>query len=95
MGQDMPMPRLSANRLTHEQRKQLTVEWASRRGYPVPKRPTGPLMILLVILGLLAGGIPGLLLLAWLAIRERDYQKQINQLMIRWADWYDRRSEYW
>ena len=95
MGQDMPMPRLSANRLTNEQRKQLTLEWALRRGYPVPKRPTGPFMILLVILGLLAGGIPGLLLLVWLVLRERDYHKQIDQLMIRWADWHDRRSDHW
>lgn len=86
------MPRPPIYSLTKYQREALALEWAQRRGYPIPKKPGGPFLILLIVIGFLAGGFPGLLLLIWLFFRDRDYRKQKDDLVMRWADWYERRS---
>ena len=88
------MARPPIRNLTKAQREVLALEWSQRRGYPIPRRPGGPWMILLILLGLMAGAIPGLLLLVWLALRHRDFLNKKNELVMRWADWYSRRDYY-
>ena len=87
------MARPPIRNLTKAQREVLALEWAQRRGYPVPKKPLGGLLVVfLVVVGLLFAVVPGLIILGFLYLAHRDYDKQKADLVMRWADWYERRG---
>lgn len=64
----------------------LAVAWARSMGYPVPKKPGGCLVVLLVTAGLFAAVVPGLLILIWAVMKQRDYERDIKALVEKWVD---------
>ncbi len=62
------------------------IEWAKSIGYPIPTKPDGCSTGCLVVLGLTAAIIPGILVLFWLMNKERDYKLDIKALVFKWID---------
>ena len=62
------------------------VQWALEKNYSIPDRPSGCLFTFGIICGLFAAVIPGLLLILFLVIKQRDYDREIRQLRNKWID---------
>lgn len=89
----MREPRLPVRELPYKKREQLAIRWALDRGYPVPNKP-GCLLIVAGVIGLALAVIPGILCL-WLASKKQnEYERDMRELMMRWADaWEDARLD--
>jgi len=64
----------------------LAVQWALSQGYSIPKKPDGCLWLIGITCGLFAAIIPGILLLIFLMIKQREYDNELRQLRNKWVD---------
>ena len=62
------------------------IAWARSMGYPVPVKPDGCLMVLLIALGLIIFVLPGLALIIYVVWKTNQYQKEIEALVVRWVN---------
>jgi hypothetical protein len=62
------------------------VAWAKSIGYPVPTKMNGCLTGVLVLIGLTAFVIPGVLILVFVFIQNRTYERDMKALVIKWVD---------
>lgn len=62
------------------------IEWAKSVGYSVPSKPDGCLSVLMVSLGLLLAIIPGILVMIWIWLQNRNYESEVNKIVGRWND---------
>ena len=62
------------------------VAWAKSIGYPVPTKMSGCLTGVLVLIGLTAFVIPGVLILVFVFIQNRTYERDMKALVIKWVD---------
>jgi len=64
----------------------LAVQWALDQGYRIPSKPDGCLWWFLVVGGLCAAIVPGLAILGYVVLKQRDYEKEIRQIINKWID---------
>lgn len=64
----------------------VAVEWALQQGYSIPNRPDGCLMFFLIVGGLCAAIVPGLALLTYVVLKQRDYERELRQIRNKWVD---------
>ena len=64
----------------------LAIAWARSKGYAIPEEPGGCLWILAIVAGLVAFIVPGLLLLVWLMLQQRDYERAVIEIRNKWID---------
>ena len=62
------------------------VAWAKSIGYPVPTKMNGCLTGVLIVIGLTAFVIPGVLILVFVFIQNRTYERDMKALVIKWVD---------
>ena len=62
------------------------VAWAKSIGYPVPTKMNGCLTGVLDVIGLTAFVIPGVLILVFVFIQNRTYERDMKALVIKWVD---------
>jgi hypothetical protein len=62
------------------------IQWAIAKGYSIPDRPSGCLWAIGITCGLFAAVVPGLLLILFLVVKQRDYDREIRQLHNKWVD---------
>ena len=62
------------------------IEWAISMGYPVPSKWNGCLSAFLVIIGLCAYVVPGLILLLIVWNNGRQYERDMKALVEKWVD---------
>ena len=62
------------------------IAWAKSIGYPVPTKMGGCLSIFLVVLGLCAYVIPGVILLLFVWNNGRQYERDMKALVEKWID---------
>ena len=62
------------------------VAWAKSIGYPVPTKMHGCLTGVLVVIGLTAFIIPGVLILVFVFVQNRTYERDMKALVIKWVD---------
>jgi len=62
------------------------VKWANSMGYPVPSKWNGCLSTFLVIIGLCAYVIPGVILLLIVWNNGRQYERDMKALVEKWVD---------
>ena len=62
------------------------IAWAQSIGYPIPKKFNGCLSLILVVIGLTAAILPGILILAWLLVQENQYKRDMKALIEKWID---------
>ena len=62
------------------------VAWAKSIGYPVPTKMNGCLTTILVVIGLTAFIIPGVLILVFVFVQNRTYERDMKALVIKWVD---------
>ena len=62
------------------------VKWANSMGYPVPSKWNGCLSTFLVIIGLCAYVIPGVILLLIVWNNGRQYERDMKSLIEKWID---------
>ena len=71
--------------LKNEPRRKAS-EWALSMGYPVPKRPSGCLSFILVLVGLFCFIIPGILILGWVWYVGTQWERDMDSLVAKWVD---------
>ena len=59
------------------------VAWAKSIGYPVPTKMNGCLTGVLVVIGLTAFIIPGVLILVFVFVQNRTYERDMKALVIK------------
>lgn len=64
----------------------LAIQWALDQGYSVPSKPDGCLWVIGIACGLFAAVVPGVLLLIFLVIKQRDYENELRQIRNKWVD---------
>jgi len=62
------------------------IAWAKSIGYPVPTKMGGCLSAFLVVLGLFAFIVPGLIILLIVWNNSRQYERDIKALVEKWID---------
>ena len=62
------------------------VAWAKSIGYPVPQKMGGCLSAFLIVAGLCIFIVPGVLLLVFVFIQKRTYERDMKALVIKWVD---------
>ncbi len=72
-----------ANQASQEEK---ALSWAQSAGYAVPAKPNSLLWLLGITCGLFAAVVPGLLLILWLVLKQRDYDREVRQLQNKWID---------
>lgn len=60
--------------------------WARSMGYPVPTKMNGCLAGLLVVIGLFAAIVPGLIILFWIFHKQNQYEIELKALVVKWVD---------
>lgn len=60
--------------------------WARSMGYPVPTKMNGCLAGVLVVIGLFAAIVPGLIILFWIFHKQNQYEIELKALVVKWVD---------
>jgi len=64
----------------------IAVQWALSQGYSVRTKPNGCLWVIGITCGLFAAIVPGVLLLIFLMVKQRDYENELRQIRNKWVD---------
>ena len=72
--------------MTETETREKAVLWAKSMGYPIPSKMGGCLAIILVIIGLTAFVVPGVLILIWVWYQGNQYERDMRQLVAKWVD---------
>ena len=89
----MKEPRRPARELSKGTRERYAIAWAHNRGYPIPKKP-GCLLTVCGCIGLLAAVVPGLLCFYFAWKQQQAYERDMKELLMRWADaWENSRAD--
>ena len=75
-----------SNPMTETETREKAVLWAKSMGYPIPSKMGGCLAIILVIIGLTAFVVPGVLILIWVWYQGNQYERDMRQLVAKWVD---------
>lgn len=80
-------PASSRNEIAfHGTKEERACMWARSMGYPVPTKMNGCLAGVLVMIGLFAAIVPGLIILFWIFHRQNQYQIELKALVVKWVD---------
>ena len=72
--------------MTETETREKAVIWAKSMGYPIPSKMGGCLAFILVIIGLTAFVVPGVLILIWVWYQGNQYERDMRQLVAKWID---------
>jgi len=75
-------PSKLSTKATHE----IASSWASSRGYSIPSKMGGCLSTFLVVVGLCAYVIPGILILLFVWYNGNQYERDMKALVAKWID---------
>ena len=75
-----------SNPMTESETREKAVLWAKSMGYPIPSKMGGCLAFILIIIGLIAYVIPGILILLWVWYQGNQYERDMRQLVAKWVD---------
>ena len=75
-----------SNPMSETETREKAVLWAKSMGYPIPSKMGGCLAIILVIIGLTAFVVPGVLILIWVWYQGNQYERDMRQLVAKWVD---------
>ena len=75
-----------SNPMTETETREKAVLWAKSMGYPIPSKMGGCLAFILVIIGLTAFVVPGVLILIWVWYQGNQYERDMRQLVAKWID---------
>ena len=75
-----------SNPMTETETREKAVIWAKSMGYPIPSKMGGCLAFILVIIGLFAFVVPGVLILLWVWYQGNQYERDMRQLVAKWVD---------
>ena len=75
-----------SNPMTESETREKAVLWARSMGYPIPSKMGGCLAFILIIIGLIAYVIPGILILLWVWYQGNQYERDMRQLVAKWVD---------
>ena len=75
-----------SNPMNESEAKERAVLWAKSMGYPIPSKMGGCLAFFLIIIGLFAYIVPGLLILLWVWYQGNQYERDMRQLIAKWVD---------
>ena len=75
-----------SNPMTESQTRERAVLWAKSMGYPIPSKMGGCLAFILIIIGLFAFVVPGILILLWVWYQGNQYERDMRQLVAKWVD---------
>lgn len=75
-----------SNPMTETETREKAVLWAKSMGYPIPSKMGGCLVFILVIIGLTAFVVPGVLILIWVWYQGNQYERDMRQLVAKWVD---------
>ena len=71
---------------TEESIRRQAINWAESMGYPIPTKWNGCLTAFLVVIGLCAYVIPGLLILLLVWYNGNQYERDMKALVAKWVD---------
>ena len=75
-----------SNPMTESETRERAVLWAKSMGYPIPSKMGGCLAFILIIIGLFAYVLPGILILLWVWYQGNQYERDMRQLVAKWVD---------
>ncbi len=75
-----------SNPMTEAETREKAVLWAKSMGYPIPNKMGGCLAFILIIIGLFAFVVPGILILLWVWYQGNQYERDMRQLVAKWVD---------
>ena len=75
-----------SNPMTESETRERAVLWAKSMGYPIPSKMGGCLAFILIIIGLFAFVVPGILILLWVWYQGNQYERDMRQLVAKWVD---------
>ena len=75
-----------SNPMTEAETREKAVLWAKSLGYPIPNKMGGCLAFILIIIGLFAFVVPGILILLWVWYQGNQYERDMRQLVAKWVD---------
>ena len=75
-----------SNSMSETETREKAVLRAKSMGYPIPSKMGGCLAIILVIIGLTAFVVPGVLILIWVWYQGNQYERDMRQLVAKWVD---------
>ena len=75
-----------SNPMSETETREKAVLWAKSMGYPIPSKMGGCLAFILVIIGLFAFVVPGVLILLWVWYQGNQYERDMRQLVAKWVD---------
>ena len=75
-----------SNPMNESEAKERAILWAKSMGYPIPSKMGGCLAFFLIIIGLFAYIVPGLLILLWVWYQDNQYKRDMRQLIAKWVD---------
>ena len=75
-----------SNPITEAETREKAVLWAKSMGYPIPNKMGGCLVFILIIIGLFAFVVPGILILLWVWYQGNQYERDMRQLVAKWVD---------
>ena len=75
-----------SNPMTESETREKAVLWAKSMGYPIPSKMGGCLAFILIIIGLFAFVVPGILILLWVWYQGNQYERDMRQLVAKWVD---------
>ena len=69
-----------------EELRQGAIKWAKSMGYPVPTKWDGCLTTFLIVIGVCAYVVPGLLILLFVWYNGNQYERDMKALVAKWID---------
>ena len=75
-----------SNPMSEAETREKAVLWAKSMGYPIPNKMGGCLAFILIIIGLFAFVVPGILILLWVWYQGNQYERDMRQLVAKWVD---------
>ena len=75
-----------SNPMTESETRERAVIWAKSMGYPIPSKMGGCLAFILIMIGLFAFVVPGILILLWVWYQGNQYERDMRKLVSKWID---------
>ena len=72
--------------MTEPATRDRAVLWAKSMGYPITSKMGGCLAFILIIIGLFAFVVPGILILLWVWYQGNQYERDMRQVVAKWVD---------
>ena len=72
--------------ITEAETREKAVLWAKSMGYPIPNEMGGCLSFILIIIGLFAYVLPGILILLWVWYQANQYERGVRKIVAKWVD---------